>query len=545
MNDINNPNKPVILFIPETGIYPFIRGLSVLGDSVVKQGGHVLLTHDTGQMLRSPLMARNRTPINISDDKKKEIYKTNEKYFKTAKQKYNFSSIELSEIVTPQMMEEIDAFTDDTDVNLKDIKFRGFPVGKIAEYDFILETKFPYSETLSEQHKALYLTYIKNTALSISITDYICEHYKPSLFITFNEYAQCQAVRHSANIHKIRRMAITYPVNYNIDGSRFSIWESTCEYWRYRHCQNWSTGKNIPIKPEHVIACWNDSMFRIHNSGSHIFSHQNRSDPSVIFEKLGLDPNRKTIIAYTSSQDERSSVEIAMKIWGEDNNVKDAFSSQIEWLNTLNDYAYKHKDLQIVARIHPREGRKQFGFDSKNLEQIKNELKNYSDNFIIIWPDDPISSYDLLELANVCLVAWSFMGQEAVRLGIPVLSYTGNMFYPDDDFVQVATTPEEYRKRLDSIIHMEYTWQHLVKAIRFYHWRIFIPSLDLSETVPVSFSDDTIWPEAPSSSLGVINNILSGKQDLIAYNMEQWKSSINIDSIRKENEAVRQGIRHF
>lgn len=545
MNNINNPDNPVILFIPETGIYPFIRGLSVLGDALMKKGGKVLITHDTGQMLRSPLLAKNRTPLNISPDKKIDLYKTNEKYFKIATKKYNFSSIELSEIVNQKMMQEIDSLGSETNYGLDNIKFRGFPVGKIAQYDFILETKFPYSTELSKEHRLLYLTYVKNTALTIAITDRICEIYDPSLFLTFNEYAQCQAVRYSAKTHNVSRLAMTYPVHFNIDGSRFSIWESTCEYWRYRHCQKWNEGKDFPIKPEHVIACWNDAVFRIHKSGSHIFSHQNKTNPSVIFERLGLNPNRKTIVAYTSSQDERGSVEIAMKIWKEDNNVTDAFANQIEWLNMLNDYASKNSDIQIVVRIHPREGQRQFGFDSKNLEQLKGKLKDKGDNFIIVWPDDPMSSYDLLELANVCLVAWSFMGQEAVRLGIPVLSFTGNMFYPDDDFIQVATTREEYKKKLDFIVNMEYSWLHLVKAVRFYHWRIFITSLDLSETVPVSFKDDTVWPEAPSSMVETINDILSGNQDLIRYNMEKWRSSINPDSVRYEYEAMRQGIRLF
>lgn len=545
MNNINNPDKPVILFIPETGIYPFTRGLSVLGDVVMKKGGKVFITHDTGQMIRSPLLAKNRTPLDISSSKKKSIYKTNEKYFKIARKKYNFSSIELSEIMDSKMMKEIDALASNKNEDLENIQFRGFPVGKIAGYDFILETKFPYSAKLSKEHKSLYLTYIKNTALTIAITDRICEIYNPSLFITFNEYAQCQAVRYSAKTHNVSRLAMTYPVHFNIDGSRFSIWESTCEYWRYRHCQKWNEVKDFPIKPEHVIACWNDSVFRIHKSGSHIFSHQNKTDPSVIFEKLGLNPNRKTIVAYTSSQDERGSVEIAMKIWKEDNHVADAFSNQIEWLDMLSNYASKNSDIQIVVRIHPREGQRQFGFDSKNLEQFKEKLRSKSDNFIIVWPDDPISSYDLLELANVCLVAWSFMGQEAMRLGIPVLSFTGNMFYPDDDFIQVATTREEYKKKLDFIVNMEFTWLHLVKAVRFYHWRIFITSLDLSETVPVSFKDDTVWPEAPSSTIETINNILSGNQDLISYNVEKWRSTINPDSVRCEYDAMRQGIRLF
>ena len=63
----------MILFIPEAGIYPYMRGLSILGDAVQKQGGKVFVTHDTGQMLRSPIMAMYKTSIDISKSDKAKI----------------------------------------------------------------------------------------------------------------------------------------------------------------------------------------------------------------------------------------------------------------------------------------------------------------------------------------------------------------------------------------------------------------------------------------------------------------------------------------
>jgi hypothetical protein len=92
---------------------------------------------------------------------------------------------------------------------------------------------------------------------------------------------------------------------------------------------------------------------------------------------------------------------------------------------------------------------------------------------------------------------------------------------------------------------MNYDWFHLVKAIRFYHWRTFIPSLDLSETVPSNFEDTSVWPEAPASKIEIINDVLSGKQDLIEYNIKQWQNSLPVDAVALESEAMRQGIRFF
>ncbi len=545
MDTINQVKNFTILFIPEVAIYPFTRGLVVLGDAVKKNRGDVFITKCSGQMIRCPIMSMHRVSAVPSNIEKSRICKKCLKYFQKIQKNYNFSPIDLSKFIDEKKFREIDNIASIESENIVDIIFKDFPVGKIAQYDFILETKYPYSDNLSKKNKEIYLSYIKNTALTIVMMENIINHYKPSLLITFNEYAQSQAVRYVAKINNIRRMAMTYPVHFNIDTSRFMIWKSTCEYWRYKHCQKWQEIKNISIKANDVLECWNDTIFRMYGIGSHIFSLHKKDNPSGILKKIKLNLGKKIVIAYTSSQDERKSVEIAMKIWTEDNHITDAFSDQIEWLNMLRNYAKSRNDIQIVVRIHPREGKKQFGFDSEHLKQLKEKFVENNPNFIIIWPDDPISSYDLMELADICLVSWSLMGQEAARLGIPVLSCTGNMFYPDDDFIQVATNPEEYKQKLDAILNMKYNWQHLLKAVRFYHWRTFIPSLDLSETVPSDFEDTSIWPEAPISKIEVLNDILSGKQDLIEYNIKQWEDSLPIDATFRESEAMRQGIRFF
>jgi hypothetical protein len=543
--NINDPKHPVVLFIPEAGIYPYMRGLAILGDVVTKYGGKVLVTHDTGQMLRSPIMAMYKTSVNVSVQERDKIRRVTEKDIKDVLEKYHFSSIELSDLVDSKLIKEINSLTDEAGKDLKKIRYRGFAAGEMAEFDFILETKFPYYQGLSGFHKKLYLQYIKNTALAIAITDHICERYKPSLFLTFNEYAQCQAVNYSAETHHIPYMSLTYASHLNFDTSKFVIWKSSWRRWIDSHIARWNEFKDIPIEDKSVSESWNDSVFRMYSSGSHIFSQRKQTDPDLIFNNLKLNPNRKTIIVYTSSQEERRCAEIAMKVWKENNPAVDVFSSQIEWLSVLRGYAAKRDDIQIVVRVHPREGFRQFGFNSLHLLQLKAKFKKNSSNFVIVWPDDPISSYDLMELADICLISWSNIGQEAARVGIPVLSCVGNMHYPDDDFVQVATSRKEYIRKLDAMLKMDYKWKYLVKAIRFYHWRTFIPSLDLGKTVPKYFDDDGVWPKAPPSMMGVLNDVLSGKQDLIEYNIKMWGKSLPKNAVFQETKAMKQGIRYF
>ncbi|MCL5666514.1 MAG: hypothetical protein M1383_01980 [Patescibacteria group bacterium] len=546
MSNVNNPDRPVVLFIPEAGIYPYLRGLAVLGDAIQKRGGRVLVTRDSGQMIRTPMAAGLRGPVYPSEGQKTAVARSIDRRLADVRQKYNFSIIELSELVSANLMSEIEKLIQVPDENLEGLVYQGCQVGKIALHDFILETKtFPVVSKLSAAHKELYKAYIKNTALAVSISDEICKIYHPSLFITFNEYSQCQAVRYSAEKNFVLRLGLTYPVHFGTDTSKFCIGKSVLIYPSFSYFQKWEAVKDMPIPPQYVKECWEDVVFRAFTSGSHIFSNKKTGDPVTIFNRLKLNPQKKTIVAYTSSSDERQGMDVVIKIWKDEGRIIDAFSDQIEWLSWLRDQASRRNDIQIVVRVHPREGSRQFGFESQHLKDLKAKFLKNSPNFTMVWPDDPISSYDLMELADVCLISWSTIGQEAARLGMPVLAYAGNMNYPDDDFIQVATSPEEYEKKLNAMLEMDYTWRHLVKAVRFYHWRTFIPSLDLGETVPRGFEDESIWPEAPASKIGIINEILSGKKDIISYNAEQWKASLTEKSAALESEAMRQGTRLF
>jgi hypothetical protein len=545
MTDITNPNHPVILFVPEAGMYAFLRGLSVLGDAVVKKGGKVFVTFDNGVMLRSPMMSRKRMPAYITEEQIKSITESNEKNIRIVEKKYGFSVLKLSDFVDKNIKKEINDLIKNIDEDLYQITYKGFPVGEIAQYDFALETKSVYSKESSKEHKKLYAVYVKNTALAIAVTDRICKKLKPSLFLAFNEYAECQGMRYSAQKNDVRRMAITNPPHLNVDGSRLQIWDTLLEYWIFRHCANWPKFKDIPLKRETVNELWNDVVFHMYRSGSHIFSYKKNTEPSIIFDKLKLNPKRKTLVAYTSSPDEEVGLRLAMKIWDEDTNITEAFETQAEWMEYLKNYVEKRDDVQVVVRVHPREGPRQFGFDSDHLKFLKSKFLEDTEKFKIIWPENPISSYDLMELADICLVSCSNIGQEAARLGIPQLAYVGNMSYQDDDFMQVATTKEEYGKRLDSVINMELNWNQLLKAMRFCNWRNFVTSLNLRETVPIEINNDTIWPKAPESKIEIINNILSGKEDLVEYNIKAWKNSLTEKSKEIETEAMKKGIRRF
>jgi len=431
-----------ILFIPEVGIFPFIRSLAIVGDALKKQGDTVYLTYCTGQMIRCPMMDMFRLSAQFLPSEKKRLCHLCSKQFAKVIKEYDFEIINLSDFIDQDLLQSIEGLTLSPANTWENTVYQGFSVGKMAQFDFALATKCAIYPNMSLEHQTFFGDYIKNTSLALALADKIIKVHAPHLLFAYNPYGQCQGVRYASEQLNIPFFQVENASLFGADFSQFLFLKKT--YAKLIHSQNWKNSSEQPINSHYVMECWKDTVFRFYSQFSHVFSSRKNGNIQDLFNQLALDLKKKTIVVYTSSQDERVGFNCVMEIWKECKPPIEVFKSQIEWLLMLKAYSTRNKDIQIIVRIHPREGNRQFGFLSRHLIELKEAIGQSTPSFIIIWPDDPISSYDLLELADLCLVSWSYMGQEATRVGIPTLSYLNGMYYSNDDFMQTANNLKEY-----------------------------------------------------------------------------------------------------
>src|SRR5262249_8377186 len=103
----------------------------------------------------------------------------------------------------------------------------------------------------------------------------------------------------------------------------------------------------------------------------------------------------------------------------------------------------------------------------------------------VVWPADRVSSYDLVEAADVVQVWSSTIGLESARLGVPVLKvFRGYASYPEGDFAQSAYTHDELINLMDDALSWRPNLDRLIKAWRFYGYSRFASSLDFRDVVP-------------------------------------------------------------
>jgi hypothetical protein len=537
--------KPIVFFLPETGVQSFIRAIGILTTAVLNQRGRALVTKCTGQFIsRCMMQCASFISHDASYIEKNELCKKCSIIFDQAKNYHGFETINLADLINSKIEKEIEEIFTNTLIAPEDIVYKGFHIGIIAQNDYALERKSPYDINLNEKEKNLYFAYVKSTAIAVALSDEIYKIFKPQTFVTLSEYSQCQGVHYIAQKYNVNWLWTSYPAIFNADGSRLTITKKSYTEWYYGHCQRWHQYNFYPISENTISISWQDIIFRWYSSGSHIYSNSKHDDLELLFNKLGLDKNKKLLVAYTSSSDERYGVDLCSNIWKY--NIpkrKFVFEDQIEWLKFLQEYVSKRNDIQIVVRIHPREGiNKNYSFRSSYVEKLQKIFSVNLNNFIIIWPEDPISSYDLAEISHASLIAWSSLGPEFARVGIPALSYCIGTHIQDDDFIQTVGTIEEYKQRLDSIITEDSTWLMLVKAVRFFSWQKIINAFDLSETVPVNIHDG-LWHKPPINIEKPIMAVLTGSKELEEYTITDWLKNINLNALENENEANRLGIR--
>jgi len=534
----NLKKESAVIFLPETGIVPFLKTLSVFGKALKNDGYDVYLIKCDGVSYRCPMMPCSQKPFVVEPAEKQQCCNLCNKEHSAAVDFYGLKTLNLKDFIDVNLTAEINSLLNIDKKDWETIKYKNFNVGQIAIYDTMLESKVLSTQNLNKEQQILYGNYLKNTALMLEVTNRIIDKIKPSIVLAYNLYAQNNAVKFACDSHGVtfKFMSNQHHLGANFalfmcSGTGLSIIESL------QHIQNWCGYRNIPISAKAVRNNFDDAIYRMYSTGSHIFSSSKTSDISEIIKELDLDLNKKTVGVYTSSCDERLGIDMVLDAWNKKLDIEEVFENQIEWLKFIRDYADSQDEAQFVIRIHPRESR---GVQSKHLGLLKEEFSNSAKNFKVIWPDNKISSYDLFEIIDVCLTSHSTIGSEAQRLGIPMLSYVKNLTYPNDGLMKVASDRDDYRAKLEFLLKANNPMDAIVRSSRFYSWNILGNCFDMSDFLS---KEGHCLEKLPNKYQQDIVDIIKNKQSIVNYNLTNLLAQDN--DLRDEIEANKLGLRRI
>ncbi|HEY2903272.1 MAG TPA: hypothetical protein VGL59_22000, partial [Polyangia bacterium] len=220
---------------------------------------------------------------------------------------------------------------------------------------------------------------------------------------------------------------------------------------------------------------------------------------------------------------------------------------QLDWIARLITHFENRDDVQLVVRIHPREGaNKRESTRSQHLQQLHARFDGDHRNCLIIWPEEKVSSYDLAELASLALTSWSSMGMELARLGLPVLAaFKGYQYWPHEPFLEWAPTAEAYFEKLEQMLKRPPTFEDLKLAFRWYHMDALCRTVDLGDVIP-----DADFGRLPPFTLPraakAIEQIIVEGRDVVDINLEERRQAVAaVDAEAQEELALKRNLRRL
>lgn len=129
-----------------------------------------------------------------------------------------------------------------------------------------------------------------------------------------------------------------------------------------------------------------------------------------------------------------------------------AFTDVREWLVATLHHLAARTDVDVVVRIHPSEVVLPKWRTREPMQAVIDDaFPRLPAHIRIVGPDDPTSSYVLLDGADVGLAYTSTVGLELALAGVPVV-VGGRPHYAGKGFTHEATDPADHERVLDAVL---------------------------------------------------------------------------------------------
>ncbi|WP_054031288.1 glycosyltransferase [Desulfatitalea tepidiphila] len=253
----------------------------------------------------------------------------------------------------------------------------------------------------------------------------------------------------------------------------FDVSEISQIIWR-----NWG---EVPLSADELDRIARYMCDRRYGKGFGWFSYATPpQDCDEVRKLLGLEITRPVWVLFTSSDDEGAGIPA----------LKGPFPSQLEWIKETVRYAEKHPEIDLVIRVHPNTAGKKAkrGQNIQQLQDMKSLAEVLPSNAKMVMPDDPLSTYSLMDLASVGLVFFSTVGLEMCCRGKQVAVAAGSRI-SGLPFLHTAKTSDQFYSILDSLLgvtHDHISMDIMRKAYRYaysiyFRWIIPFPLVKMPD----------------------------------------------------------------
>jgi len=383
----------VLFFTPEADVIPHFSLQCIIAKNLELQGYKTIFAFCPALFCRCPVMDMYSLSFASVADNKKNVCMRCATVFHKVLEHYSLAWVNLNDYL-PQGAHEIAQHTvEKAPQNRVDLVFESVPVGKIAIGDYAIGMKH-WPEGDLDTHMIMgWESYARSVVITYLSLNSLCEQLPIKRIIRYNDYANNMAATFAGNRHGIPVFTISHASHRGVDLQTATISPKLGGALLKEELKNWHLWRDLPLPPKTINEITLDTFDRFLPTSSLAYSPAKTNTNSNIRDDLGLTPNKKLLVAFTSSGDELRFLDNLLELSGyEYASPPKTFANQIDWLHFLIKYVENSDDLELVVRVHPREGASgRYQTKSHHLELLLNEFNKKYNNTHFIWPDEKIS----------------------------------------------------------------------------------------------------------------------------------------------------------
>lgn len=542
-----DPTKPLyVFFAPEGGIGSHFATHCMVARSLKELGHQVLMVRCSGQYEHCIVMDMHLLPVHKTTAQRQQTCRICRLAGSQLTEQYDLPSIDLVELVDGQTIAEISSQAHSMPDDAGQFSVEGVKFGKLCGSDVALSTKTLDQMNATGEARELLEAYVSGALLSYRATQTLIRRFNVARLTFFNEYGILVGAVKAAIKAGIPTVRIGMAIHKTTDRRKIVLLHEPLGIMTYhKSLDDWPLWRDLALPAERLEIITDNNLSRLGAGGHSVYSPKHAGATDAVFEQLGLSAHRRTLVAYTSSRDEFDSNISLMSAFGIDLFQKvQPFADQIEWLKALIVYVEKSQHLQLVVRIHPREGKNaRESRVSEHLSLLRRHFSEQYEHVRIVWPEEPVSSYDLAEIADVALTGWSNITMELTRLGIPtIIAFNRYVPFPVPDVVTWSPTPVGYFELIENALSRPPE----LDAVRFaYRWSnvySLVMSVDFGDVI-ATHDFAGLPPFQLTSSAEQLEAVLVRGESIVALNRNSIKQIQSPDLVAAEGAALLRQLR--
>jgi hypothetical protein len=543
---LSRTKRPVTLFLtPEAGLTPFFANHILLAKTL-QSTGHPSLILSCHGLLPSCSYKFAESVKFTKPDQDQSLCRQCRRQAVSVFDEYGLLDISVESLLTEEDLAEIGKIVALHAAAPWEASHQGIKFGQSALAEVLRsERRLDASELAAEDLDLL------RAILSSSLTIYFAfksalARYPIKRIVSMGEYAFWIPSHVFAERNGIAVTHLDNAYNFDIDQRFIGLRSTNSTEANWRQIESWPKHREAEIDPTKIDEIAASSLYRMqaHGGSSTYSPNWDRERTSLLLD-LGLDPERKTIVAYSSSNDEVISARAQMEVIGRPfPEGRSPFSSQSAWLESLLEWLGPRSDLQLIVRLHPRMAAgHRHSAAATEYHKLKALLAQRPSNVAVVWPETKISSYNLAEIADAATISWSTIGLELARLGVPVVAaFSGIGSFPTGKFISFEEDQDSYFATMAAALHRPASLQDITEAFRWTHLMVWSNMVDVSDVVLDARSRVIPKWQLPRNH-DIITRVLTKDEDIFDLNMTRL--SRGAEKRRSEQKAISQAIRRF